>query len=104
MFSRQQLDGDVLLREKGSHSPLIRGRVFDIAAEGISLVIETPLSANTPVELVVRVHDPAGQFLLHGQVAWCRQEQESEAYRLGIALEGAETTDDWCDWRALFID
>ncbi|MGC9456741.1 MAG: PilZ domain-containing protein [Halothiobacillaceae bacterium] len=102
LYLRKRLEGDVLLRRHSAPDRLLRGQVIDIGAEGLCLQTDEAINSNEPLELTVRVRDPAGAFHLKGRQSWCRA--DGPRFRVGIELDGADSSDDWTDWRALFID
>ncbi|MFP4155187.1 MAG: PilZ domain-containing protein [Halothiobacillaceae bacterium] len=102
LYLRKRLQGEVLLRRGHAPDRLLRGEVIDIGAEGLCLRTDEAIDSGESLELTVRVRAPSGAFHLRGNQSWCQP--DGAHFRVGIELDGADSSDDWTDWRALFID
>ncbi len=100
-----------MLRPTDRSDAVQMGKVFDVSASGLSVLLKRPIKLNTALELMISVDDPENQFLIRGTVMWCRPNNEpidadpdgEYAHRAGIIVSFTPAEEDAIDWRALFL-
>lgn len=110
-FKRIHVGGIAMLRPTDRSDAVQMGKVFDVSASGLSVLLKRPITPNTALELMISVDDPENQFLIRGTVMWCRPNNEpidadpegEYAHRAGIIVSFTPAEEDAIDWRALFL-
>jgi len=67
-------------------------RTEDLSASGIRLVSDTEIAANTPIDMIVFVHDPPSAYTHAGEVRWVVRDGASAEYAMGIEFTGGSKT------------
>jgi len=108
-FSRIPVGGIAMLRPAAHPERVILGKVVDVSASGLSILLKQPLNTQLDLELLVSVDEPENHFLIHGSVMWCRENRAANGngdgytHRAGIVLTMEDDLEDATDWRALFL-
>lgn len=67
-------------------------RTGDLSGHGMRLVTDTEIAVNTPIDMLVFVHDPPSAYTLSGEVRWVSREEPSLDYSIGIEFTGGSKT------------
>lgn len=108
-FSRIPVGGIAMLRPMGQRESVLMGKVVDVSASGLSVLLKQAVDPQMDLELLISVEEPETQFLIWGTVMWCREntagitENRDYGYRAGIILAIEQDQEDSIDWRALFL-
>jgi len=67
-------------------------RTEDLSASGVRLVSDTEIAANTPIDMLVFVHDPPSAYTHAGEIRWVSHDGISAEYAMGIEFIGGSKT------------
>jgi hypothetical protein len=66
-----------------------KGETVDISAEGVGIITNGSLSADTPIEMWLEIPDKLAPLHLQGKVAWSKA-LDNNNQRVGVSLEKQE--------------
>lgn len=90
-----------------SDDPKMLGKTYDcstidVSKSGLQLTSNEAVIVNSVLDLAVSVKGNDKEFLLTGDVKWCRKGTEVTAFKVGISLKPrAGTPTDLDDWKKL---
>lgn len=75
----------------------IYGETVNISERGIQVCLDNPLPPLSSIALWIDLETIHKRILLVGEVKWCRKDEESNSYLVGLELspENSEEADNW---------
>ena len=83
---------------------VLPGSAIDVSASGLRLSLNREVPVNSNLDIWVTLKGDFNKFFLSSKVRWCRQEDNSDIYQVGILLhERTDTKTDLAEWKIAHI-